>query len=215
MHPFIPRLELELGKHLPGLEAQVLMAPRTPTRYFRQSENAKKAAVLLLLYPMNNSLYFALMKRKSDIKGDTHAGQVSLPGGRMEESDQSLLDCALREAEEELGIIKSDVQPLGQLTQLYVFASNHMVYPFVGYSAAKPDFLIDEREVDWLIEVDTNYLLSAESKKTIDLTTHGIELKNVPYFDIEQEIVWGATAMILSEFLHVWERVVKHQHSKQ
>lgn len=162
---------------------------------------------MLLLYPNDNSLNFALMKRKSKAKGDYHAGQVSLPGGRMEESDKSLLDCALREAEEELGILKKDVHPLGELTNLYVFASNHMVYPFVGYSTAKPNFIINKREVDWLIEVDINHLVNPESQKTTDLITHGIELKNVPYFDFGSEVVWGATAMILSEFLHVWKRV--------
>lgn len=209
MQSFISKLESRLEDELPGHAAQLLMAPRSPKRYFQASTQHNKAAVLILLYPLNNRLFFALIKRRSNAKQDKHAGQVSLPGGRLEKEDNSLLHCALRETQEELGIIQNDVTPIGSLSKLYVFASNHMVYPFVGFTPRRPKFILDKREVDWLIEADVSYLLSPGAKKETDILTHGIQLKNVPYFPIDGEIVWGATAMILSEFIEVWKTTPK------
>lgn len=206
MLEIVNNLRRELHRELPGMDAQIRMAPSLSRNYYEQAEHAVKAAVLVLLYPYRDLLHFALMKRKK-IKGDTHSGQVSLPGGRMDQNDKNLMDTALRETEEELGIDRNSVEILGNLTDLYVFASNHIVSPFVGFIDQKPRFSIDRKEVDWLIEANIPYLLSPHSRKLTDLQVRGFQLKNVPYFDIEGEIVWGATAMMLNEFLEIVDKV--------
>ena len=206
MNHLLDRLEQDIKSGLPGLKAQVKMAPHLSRAYYEVDSRAKKAAVLILLYPKYDQNYFALIKRRS-VKGDTHSGQVSLPGGRMESNDSSLVHTALRETEEELGVVQKEVKVIGQLSDLYVFASNHMVSPFVGSVQKKPDFIPDPREVDWLIEASADSLLKPDAIKKTDLVIRGHKLNDVSYYDIEDQIVWGATAMILSEFLEIYRNI--------
>ena len=188
------------------VDSKVILAPRTPKRYREPAHDARAASVLICLYQKRGSkdYYFSLIKRPS-VRGDKHSGQISLPGGRYEEDDISFQACALRETEEEIGVPRDKVQVIGQLSDLYVFASNFIVYPYVGLLDEYVTFIPDQREVERIIEVPVSYLIDAKTIKYTDLHLREGTLRNVPYYDIDNEIVWGATAMILSEFVYYWK----------
>ena len=132
---------------------------------------------------------------------DIHSGQISFPGGRYEESDNTLEYCALRETEEEVGVSIDEVTVIGQLSELYIPVSNFQVYPFVGYVKSTPIFVPQPSEVQHVIEVPIEMLKDVSNQKTIDYRVRkNIILKNTPYFDFYGNMVWGATAMMLSEF---------------
>lgn len=195
---------------LPGREAQYEMghgARQAWLNNYHVPTHAKRAATLTLLYPENNNLKIALMKRVSNPK-DRHSGQVSFPGGKVEKSDRNLEHTALREAEEELGIPQSDVSILGKMTDLYIPVSNFLVHPFIGFTPNKPSFQLQQSEVQQIVEAPLSILLDKTNRKTTNLTLpNDILLKGVPYFDINDNIVWGATAMMLSEFTAIMEQI--------
>lgn len=206
-HKLIPGFKNVLNSELPGLKVQMIMSPvrEVADRYYQTPDNAVPASVLLLLYPKNGDWHTAFVKRSSH-ENDKHSGQISLPGGRKDKSDIDEQGTALRELEEEAGIDKKDVEILGKLTPLYVYASNHLVYPFVGIIDRSPLFTIQQKEVDKLIEVPISYFYSESIIKYTELNIRGYRLPNVPYYDLHGEILWGATAMIFSEFLWLWEK---------
>jgi 8-oxo-dGTP pyrophosphatase MutT (NUDIX family) len=201
---FITALKEHLESNdLPGRVAQHDMAHgarKTWLNHYKRPENAKVAATLTLLYPKQNQWHVALMERVSHVK-DKHGGQVSFPGGKAEKSDVDLKYTALREAEEELGIPKSAVSILGQMTELYIPVSNFLVYPFIGFTKKAPDFIPQPTEVQRVIEAPLSVLLDKQNRKFKDIhLPNSIKLEGVPYFDVNGNVVWGATAMILSEF---------------
>ena len=201
---FIAELKSHLkSNNLPGRLAQHDMAHgarRTWVEDYKKPENAKIAATLTLLYPKQNSWHVALMQRVSHAK-DKHGGQVSFPGGKAETSDIDLKYTALREAEEELGIPKSAVNILGQMTELYIPVSNFLVYPFIGFTEKAPVFNPQITEVQRVIEAPLSVLLDKQNRKFKDIhLPNNIKLEGVPYFDVNGNVVWGATAMMLSEF---------------
>ena len=198
---------------LPGLESQIKMAPITrlkeiSRRFESSTENKellknnppRKSAVLILFYPIDGKPHIAMIKRAAD--NSVHSRQVSFPGGKIEESDDSLIHTALREANEEVGINSIDVHIIGGLTKLYIPPSNFDVYPIVGFTDSRPEFITNE-EVEHLIEVDFESLSNPQTrtKKTIPLV-EGKEAE-VPCYYIQNEIIWGATAMIISELLDI------------
>ena len=200
----IDNIRQKLAQTLPGRIAQLEMAPALRQHYKGAPDDATVACVLVLLFPKNDDWHFTLIQRMSHEK-DRHSGQISFPGGRLEEEDESLLAGALREAEEEVGIPREDINVLGRLTELYIPVSNFLVHPFVGFLEKSPEFVPQPSEVDNILEVPVAELNKIENKKTRDIKGgKNIVLKNVPYFDFEGKVVWGATAMMLSEF----ERVV-------
>jgi len=163
-------------------------------------ENARPSAVLCLLFPINDELHLLLMKRKED-KG-AHSGQVSFPGGRYETTDADYKATALREANEEVGIASADVDILGALTSLYIPVSNFNVYPFVGYAEKRPFYNLSHNEVSYTIEVPLRSLLHADRKIVTDVRSPAVPdvIREVRAYKLEDEtIVWGATAMIISE----------------
>ena len=163
-------------------------------------ENARLSAVLCLLFPHNEELYVVLMKRRED--KTAHSGQVSFPGGRHEKTDEDLKATALREANEEMGIISADVDLLGALTPLYIPVSNFQVYPFVGFYAGRPDYNLSHNEVSYSIEVPLNNLLHSDRKIVTDVISPAIPdvIRKVKAYQLEDgTIIWGATAMIISE----------------
>jgi 8-oxo-dGTP pyrophosphatase MutT (NUDIX family) len=187
---------------LPGRKAQFKMASMRRVKegnIHTAPDNARKGCVLLLLYPVNRKVYTVLIQR-NEYDG-VHSGQISLPGGEMESRDQTHMDAALREAYEETGIIPEKVNIIGSLTDLYIPPSNFLVTPIVGYSLEKPDFRADPAEVKRIIEVDLEVLSRPDSitKKRI-LIRYGYAV-TAPCYYVEGNIIWGATAMILSEFL--------------
>ena len=204
MEPFISLLKAALSRELPGQDAQEVMMPTMSDRS-RFSLEAKKGArpggVMILFYLKDNFLHFPLIQRP-DYDG-VHAKQMSFPGGKKDEEDESLKITALRETKEEIGIDPSKIEIIGSLTELYIIASNFNVLPTIGILRELPDFIADKHEVDEVIEVKLEDLMDDGKQKEKPLTIlQGITI-NAPYFDLNDKVVWGATAMILSELKQI------------
>lgn len=157
----------------------------------------KPGSVLILLYPHSDSIFFPLIKRP-DYSG-AHSGQVSLPGGKAE-AGETPEETALREAHEEIGIPVSEVNIIGRLSQFFVIPSNFMVTPIVGYAESKLPMVPDLKEVTRILQGDLNSILPDEAICTKEILAAGRYRMMAPHFDIEGEVVWGATAMMLNEF---------------
>lgn len=184
-----------------GRAAQLKMAPLP--RAVRRPPKAGKprvGAVLVLLYPYRNAVHVALTRRPDSLKD--HSGQVSFPGGKVER-DEEAVDAALRETWEELGVAPDVVQVVGELTSLYIPPTDFEVHPYVGWSAIRPKFTPNPREVAALIEVSIPYLLHPDHVHR-EPWQFGSYTMDVPYYEVEGHKVWGATAMMLSEFLGRW-----------
>lgn len=195
-----------LSGNKPGIEIQRSMAPVgvETELYYKPKDNVKNASVLLLLYQKEQAWHTVFIKRTSHIK-DKHSGQISFPGGRVERIDPSLQDTALRETEEEIGVDRSGIKILGDLTPLHVYASNHMVYPFVGYLDGIPNFKVNPSEVHSVLPTRLDYFQNESILQTVDMNLRGHIIKEVPYYDLYGEVLWGATAMMMAEFLHLWK----------
>lgn len=193
-------LKNRLKAPLPGFEAQELMAARVKPMPFEIPGNARPSAVLISLFFIDDILHTLLIKRTDD--GKAHSGQVSFPGGRFEQADTSLSSTALREAQEEVGIVSASVEILGGLTPLYIPVSNFMVHPFVGFLSPKPDYVISNKEVARVIELPMDELLHPERKTNTEVTSAADKnfRRVVPAYKLlDGSIIWGATAMIISE----------------
>ena len=206
--PFISQIENRLKQTLPGVEAQFKMAPsiRKPMPFDDMMKNEPvKSSVLILLYPKQGELAIVLIKR-NEYDG-MHSNQISLPGGKMDATDLNEAETALREAEEETGVDAKDIQLLGQLTTFYVQPSNFIVYPFVGYIPYTPKFNPDANEVQFLIETKLNFIRNKDIVKKTDITVRNGIVINAPYYDVDGQVVWGATAMMLSEFITILDQL--------
>jgi len=189
--------KIKLG--LPGLEAHKIMAPvARPIENFEEKDypSAKKGAVLILFYPVLEEIFMVLIKRPS--YDGVHGGQVSFPGGKVEETDKDTSFTALRETEEEIGVERSQIKIFGQLSNIYIPPSNFFVYPYLGLMKTKPDFFPDKNEVEYIIETPVNILLDQTNKSTININRKDINFE-APCYLINKHRVWGATAIILSE----------------
>lgn len=204
LEKLLAQLQLALQGMLPGKEAQLRMAPQPidPRRIAAQvPEDHRKSGVLLLFYPHASHIYFPLIKRPQ--YPGAHSGQVALPGGKVEEGDPDVVFTALREAEEEIGIDAGKVEVIGSLTELYIPVSNFLVSPILGFLDHKPIFVPEQREVARIIPTPLNHLIQPEIVKRTPISLGGGKYLETPYFDIAGEVVWGATAMILSELIQV------------
>jgi len=195
---FIEKLRLLLGEDLPGPQSQQKMAPGI--RLENRHEYYRNAAVMILLYRRDGRWHTVLIRRP--VYAGAHSNQVSLPGGIHEEKDPDMGATALRETREELGIDDSGIRLLGSLSRLNIPVSGIEVSPFVGFYGDQPDFRPDPSEVPYLLEVPLSDLLLPE-RVGHELRTILCRVVRVPYYEINGEKVWGATAMILSEFLDV------------
>jgi 8-oxo-dGTP pyrophosphatase MutT (NUDIX family) len=191
-----------LQEALPGEQAQLLMAP-TFRGSFPDQGKAVRAAVLVLLYPVDHEIHLVFMKR-NEYDGP-HSGQVSFPGGAWEADDISLKQTAIRETREELGV-KEDIEILGALTPLHIPVSNFMVSPFVGWIVKTPVFHPDRSEVQYVIEVPLRELLDPAMRDSETLHHHGRPVE-APFYRVGLDKIWGATAMMLSEFLQLAARM--------
>jgi 8-oxo-dGTP pyrophosphatase MutT (NUDIX family) len=185
----------------PGLEAQLRMAPQ-PRGGWRPGfapEQARPAAALLLLYPVGGRPVVLLTKRSSALPN--HAGQVSLPGGAVD-SGETMEQAALREAEEEVGLDRACVRVVGRLTPLHIPVSGFVLHPTVGVADARPAMRPEPGEVERIIEAPVAQLLDPRRHRRVNRVRDGVEFE-MPYFDLDGDEVWGATAMVLSEFAAV------------
>ncbi len=193
----VESIKYGLSGKLPGSDAHLKM---TPYRKLTDSipENRREGAVLLMLYKKNGSPYFVLTERKE--YDGVHSRQMSFPGGKIEQGDLSPKQAALRETNEEVGVDITKIEVLGRLTTLYIPPSNFLVHPYIGIYDGKPSFVKEEYEVEEIVEVPLAALLNEENKReTLVDVRMKMKLKT-PYFHLEDKIVWGATAAILSEF---------------
>ncbi|GAB4129504.1 MAG: CoA pyrophosphatase [Raineya sp.] len=199
------RRKLALGL-LPGKDAQIKMVSDAfKNRYFEMQPNAstREGAVLILLYPQQNSLHIPLIIRPSNEKG-VHSGQVAFPGGKKEKEDPDYIHTALREAEEEVNLDTSKVEVLGQITPLFVFASNFMVYPTLAIMHEEPLLKPNPKEVAAIFSADLDTLRRPETIKKTTIQTPQYVFET-PYFDIAGKVIWGATAMMLKELIELTE----------
>jgi 8-oxo-dGTP pyrophosphatase MutT (NUDIX family) len=199
-------LKQRLAESLPGSPAQWRFAPTPPRKgwepHHRPAE-ARAAAALILLYPGPQGVSFPLTVRRDDLPH--HPGQVSLPGGAVD-ADERPEDAALREAWEEIGVDPATVRLVGPLSTLWVIVSNFVLQPYVAIADARPTFVIETREVAALVEAPLAQLLDPARRRSRRVVRDGI-LVDYPYFDLEGHQVWGATGMVLSEFVSVLEGV--------
>lgn len=193
-----------LRSGLPGKRSHLKMIP--PGRKLiveaLDRDQVRFSSVLLLLFPYQGKLYTCLTKRASGMKN--HPGQISLPGGQIEAGEKPEV-AALREAQEEIGIDPADVTLLGRLSELYVQVSKFQIFPYVGWMDRKPEFVINVAEAERTILFPIQDYMGPQKLKRYPVkTTAGV--LDVPCFLYEGEVVWGATAMILSEFLDLLQK---------
>lgn len=196
------RLRLRLAEGvLPGPAAQKAMAPRMRGEYASPPANARRASVLALLYPFEDRLYLLYIQRTSP-KRDRHAGQVSFPGGSVDPGDRDAAHTALRELEEEVGVLQNDVEILGALSPLYIPVSNFLVDPFVGWLDQRPRFILQESEVARVLELPFADFFTPEARRSGPRElVNGMTLSDTPYWSVGEEEVWGATAMMTGELV--------------
>jgi len=178
--------------------AQQKMVPRP--RGIRSPEVAgrpRQGGVLVILYPLNGLTHLVLTRRCDDL--NSHAGQISFPGGRQEEGE-SLKSTAVREAQEELSVNPSALSHLGRLACLYIPPSDYEVHSFVAWHDGRPEFIPQVDEVAEILEVPLAHLVDPSTLWEEIWEIRGFQVE-VPYFMVDGHKVWGATAMILSEFL--------------
>jgi len=195
-----------LKEDLPGSVGQNHMSPVPIKNYQQPIDGYKSAGVVLLLYPKQSDWHILFIKRASNHSDDKHAGQISFPGGMKEPEDLDMQACAKRELKEEVGVSENEYEILGALSPIYVYVSNFLVSPFLAISKNPLTFTPELAEVEHVIEYPLKAFLNFANRKVKDLPIRNTILKNVPYFDLNGGVLWGATAMMLSEFLIVLER---------
>ena len=188
-----------LAEPLPGADAQRRFAPRPLRKGWRPElvpDDARRAAALVLIYPGAAGPSIPLTVRHADLPD--HGGQVSLPGGKID-LGETAAEAALREAHEELGLDPSTIRLVGSLSSFWVVVSGFVVFPFVGVTDRRPDFHPATGEVAEVIEASIADLLDARRRGWGQWAREGV-LVRFPYVEIAGHKVWGATAMMLSEF---------------
>ncbi|NHZ86050.1 MAG: NUDIX domain-containing protein [Planctomycetia bacterium] len=202
----IEKLKDSCNNNLPGEVAQnkMLPVPHTDNFLTKSEEHAIPSAVLILLYPHKNNILFILTERTNEVQH--HKGQISLPGGSWENGEQ-LHETALRETEEEIGISATETKTIFELTPLFVKVTGYMIHPFVTYMTQKPSIVPYPNEVNNVFTVSITDLLNPLNRLT-ELWTIRETPVDVPFFKFGKYKVWGATAMILSEFQHCIEEII-------
>jgi 8-oxo-dGTP pyrophosphatase MutT (NUDIX family) len=198
---------------LPGEASHHKMAPierlEELTKESLKKNKAKRAAVMALFYPnRDGETHLALILRKT-YKG-VHSAQVGFPGGKQEPSDISAEHTALRETQEEIGVLQQDITVLKKLTQIYIPPSNFFVAPFIGVCETTPQFILQESEVEALIEVKISDFLDDSIYCTRRLSTSYATDIEVPAYILNTHVVWGATAMMLSEVRELLKQLYNH-----
>jgi len=169
------------------------------------------SAVLIPVYHKQGEYYILFTKRTERVK--VHKGQISFPGGAYEEKDGTLVNTALRESAEEIGLAAEEVELLGELDDFFTIGSGYIMSPFVGAIPWPYPLKLDPTEVEEIIEVPISALLDkgclSQGTDTIDgqvVTTY--------FYHYRGRVIWGATARILSQFLGIWAKVIKNTGGK-
>ena len=202
------RLRTALRQPLPGAAAQYAMAHQLRESYGEAPADAARAGVLVLLLPTAHSTdpHLVFIRRTSHDPRDRHAGQISFPGGRVEDEDADMAATALREAEEEIGIPRERVEVLGPLTPLFIPVSNFLVFPLVGMLSEPAAYIPQTSEVAEVIELPlADFQLPGRRKLMDKKLPNGLMLTDMPYYDFPGTTIWGATAMMTSELLAVMQ----------
>ncbi len=200
---FIERLTERHQRGLPGRDYQLKMAAILKRSIFDAPPTARKAAVLVLLFPKNGEWQLVLTERTGN-DNDPHSRQISFPGGSVEAADVDLTATALRETHEEIGVDPSVIQVIGRMTDVYIPVSNFHVQPFLAWTNEAPQYRRQETEVKQVMETPLSVLQNEANWKVKDIKINDIyDLKNVPYFEVFGKAVWGATAMMISELLEI------------
>ena len=189
---------------LPGEAAHELLSPlkkEIRSAAFNNNLAPRLSAVSILLYDIEDDPYFVLTRRH--IYKGAHSGQISLPGGKQEVGDRSNLETALRETHEEVGIHPDSLELVCELTPTYIPPSGFLVFPFVLMSKVEPEFVLEEKEVKELLEIKVKDLIHPNNFRFTYMELQDGFKTRVPYFNLNGEIVWGATAMILNEFKEI------------
>ena len=202
----IPMLDTEqirtaLTGSRPGLRAQALMSPMDrldPELYRKGSIDCRRAAVLMLLYPYQGELYTLLIVRPDTMPN--HPGQVAFPGGSRDEETESVLQTALREGQEEVGLDPVQVEPLGRLTHIYIPPSHFCIQIQVACTHQRPRWQPSPAEVAELLEIPVAHFFDRANWQSIDVSIDE-QQRTIPYIAIGEHKVWGATAMALVEFV--------------
>lgn len=196
-------IKARLHVPLPGQDSQDKMAPLGRKELVHLVEKYTPAAVLALIYPKGEEAHMVFIKRSSHIK-DKHSAQIAFPGGKIEDDDDSIIAGALREAEEEIGVAPSHINILAELTPLKIPVSGFEVFPVLAYTDQEMNFIRQESEVERIIEIAINDLIDpgAFSKMDLDLNS-GLTLNDVPVFNFNGDIIWGATSMMLNEIIDI------------
>lgn len=205
---FLPLLRALPFDRLPGLESQLKMAPlnrKQEIMTLGKGKGATRSAVLFLFYPLANGNTSTVFIQRPSYNG-AHGGQISFPGGRYEPADPGLDFTALRETHEEIGVQSDTVEIIGKLSDLFIPPSNYIVSPYVAVTPQRPHFLPDPKEVDGILEVElADFFLPAHCQ-TRELTLIGGYRLQTPCYVINDQVIWGATAMMISEFLELVAR---------
>ena len=192
-------------------DAHIKMAPLERITYLKDKSYTEKkprnAAVLMLVYPKNDIAHLALIVRNT--YPGVHSSQISFPGGKEELEDGTLEITALRETEEEVGIAMHKVEVIRQCSEIYIPPSNFLVTPYLGFSTEDLQFIPNPNEVKRVLELPIHQLLNDEIIIQTKMTTSYATDIDVPAFQVEKYVVWGATAMMLSELKELLKNAIK------
>jgi 8-oxo-dGTP pyrophosphatase MutT (NUDIX family) len=204
---YIPKIEKE---KLMATDAHAKMAPLERISFLKEesygNKNPRKAAVLMLFYPKNGVTHLALIVRNS--YPGVHSSQIGFPGGKVEQEDENLAATALRETHEEIGVSADKVEIIKPFSTIYIPPSNFLVYPFMGTSEFELNFIPDLEEVKRVLEFPLSLFLDDNSITNVKMTTSYANDLEVPAFMVGKYVVWGATAMMMSELKEVIKNVV-------
>lgn len=204
---YVPKIQKQ---QLPALAAHAKMAPaervQVQSSSYYKTKNPKQAAVMMLIYPKQDNAHIVLMKRNT--YPGVHSAQISFPGGKAEPEDKSFADTALRETREEIGVVEKEVDLVMPFSELYIPPSNFIVHPYLGISVDEPLFIPDPIEVAEVIELPLETVLDDSIIIQKEMTTSYATNIMVPTFQTSGHVIWGATAMILSELKEIIKSVL-------
>lgn len=205
---FLNKIHQAAAVELPGLSSHLKMTPAERDVFLKNIDftnfNPKVAAVMILLYPKNGAAHVALIKRNSY---GVHSSQIAFPGGKYEMYDADYEQTALRETQEEIGILMHNIQVIRPFTKTFIPPSNFMVYPYLGISTTELHFVLQEDEVEGIVEMPVEILLNDNNTIVTKINTSYAKFIDVPAFQCNEHVVWGATAMILSELKDVLKMI--------